>query len=288
MPCCAFLTMDCLDGYVSDDHLLIAPLEQRGWTVTMVSWEQPGIDWSQYDLVLIRTPWNYHRFPDTFLETLQRIEHSTSRLENPTRLVRWNLRKTYLRELAHQGVAIVPSLWGHGIAVSEIDRFFDQLASDTIVLKPVVGANADDTYRLRKPLSARQREAIATTYADRGYLVQPFLNAIIREGEFSLIYFAGGFSHAILKTPNPGDFRVQEEHGGLIQSVTPEPALRQQADSIMSCIRPAPLYGRVDLVREGPTRFRLMELELIEPALYLRMDASSADRFANVIDQRCR
>jgi hypothetical protein len=127
-----------------------------------------------------------------------------------------------------------------------------------------------------------QAAEIEAYFANRPLLIQPFERNIVDEGEYSLIYFNGRLSHAILKVPKSGDFRVQEEHGGDIRAVTAEAALRAAGDAAMQAVGRPLLYGRVDLVRSGPT-FRVMELELIEPALYLRMDPGAPARFADAI-----
>jgi len=108
---------------------------------------------------------------------------------------------------------------------------------------------------------------------------------VIAEGEYSLIWFGGECSHAILKTPKAGDFRSQEEHGAAIRAVDPAPAMVDAAHAIFDCVEPKPAYGRADLVRDEGDRFLLMELELIEPSLYLRTDAGSSARFAAAIDE---
>jgi len=122
-------------------------------------------------------------------------------------------------------------------------------------------------------------------FAERAFLVQPFMPSVVEEGEYSLFYFNGEYSHTILKTPKPADFRVQEEHGGIIKPMEPSAALRSAGRSVFDLIRPAPLYARVDLVRDGRGEFLVMELELIEPALYFRMDADSPRRFAAALNQ---
>ena len=115
-------------------------------------------------------------------------------------------------------------------------------------------------------------------------MAQPFVRSVVEEGEFSLFFFGGAYSHTALKTPKAHDFRVQEEHGGWIRAVEPEPALRALAEDVMDAVAPTPLQARVDLVRMEGDRFALMELELIEPSLYFRTDAASPDRFAHAFD----
>lgn len=281
---CAFLTMDSLVGFVCDDRLAHAPLRSRGWSVDEISWRARA-DWNQYDLVVIRSTWDYQNDPDAFLGVLEQIEGSTARLENPLDLVRWNLRKTYLRDLEEQGIAIVPTQWFSSFDIDGLAGLFELFQASELVVKPEVGANADYAFRLRPESLPAAAPELAGAFSRRPFLAQPFLPAVTAEGEFSLFYFRGEWSHCILKTPKPGDFRVQEEHGGWIRPLVPEPQLLQASHRALAALPgPSPLYARVDLVRDPAGVFRVMEFELIEPALYFRMDPDSADRFADAVD----
>jgi glutathione synthase/RimK-type ligase-like ATP-grasp enzyme len=278
--------MGHLDGFVCDDDLAHRPLMDRGWMVTNVSWRS-DTDWSQFDLVVIRSTWDYQNEPQRFLEVLRQIEESGTRLENPLGLVRWNLRKTYLFELEQRGAPVVPAVWYPRLDDAALHDLFDRFDTPEIVLKPEVGANADHAYRLSRSCATRRREELVSSFRQRPFLAQPFLPAITEEGEFSLFYFLGELSHCILKTPKPGDFRVQEEHGGIIQPAPPEPQLLEASGRVMAAIPTSepPLYARTDLVRDPRGDFRVMEVELIEPALYFRMDSGAAARFAEAIER---
>lgn len=272
--------MDSLAGYVSDDELAIAPLAELGWDVATISWRDNTVDWNDFEIVVVRTPWDYQNDPYAFLEVLRRIDASTARLENPLSIIEWNLDKRYLRDLESKGVKIVPTVWPEDEvnenAFSEWQSFFD---SGELIIKPTVSATAHDTFRLRN-----FDPNLVKVFADRSFMVQPFINAIVDEGEFSLFYFSGEYSHTILKSPKHGDFRVQEEHGGLISAVVAETELRETAESILTPLSPM-LYARVDLVLNDSGEVMLMELELIEPALYFRMDDESPQRFAAALDK---
>lgn len=272
--------MDSLAGYVSDDDLAVAPLTELGWDVETISWRDKTVAWDDFDIVVLRTPWDYQNDPDAFLEVLSKIDVTSARLENPLSIIEWNLDKRYLRDLETKGVGIVPTLWQQGGVSEEVfggwQAFFN---SEELIIKPTVSATAQDTFRLR-----HFDEKLTKVFADRSFMIQPFVSAIVDEGEFSLVYFSGEYSHTILKTPKSGDFRVQEEHGGLITAVVPETNLRETADGILAMLSPM-LYARVDLVRNDSEEFMLMELELIEPALYFRMDTESPRRFAAALDK---
>jgi glutathione synthase/RimK-type ligase-like ATP-grasp enzyme len=285
MKRCAFLTSDGLDGFVIDDHHAIAPLQARGWTVEDVPWRAPVDRWDDFDLVIVRSPWDYQLDPDAFDAALESIDRSRARLCNPLPLMRWNLKKTYLQDLERRGVSTLPTVWGRGPSPADVQALFGTLDAREIVIKPVIGANASDAFRLNEEVSEHTLAEVARVYRDRDYLAQPFIEAVLAEGEFSLIYFGGELSHTILKTPKSGDFRVQEEHGGLIRPVQPSPRLLARAEEAMAVLDDVPLYARTDFVRIGEGDFAIMEFELIEPSLYFRMDPASAGRFADVVDR---
>jgi glutathione synthase/RimK-type ligase-like ATP-grasp enzyme len=274
--------MDSLEGYVSDDQLAIGPLADLGWAVDTVSWRNKTVDWSEYDIVVIRTTWDYQGSAHEFLTTLAQISDS-SHLENPIDIVKWNLSKEYLREIGARGVPIVPTLWNESYHAASFSRWLELLDTDELIVKPLVSATAERTYRLRD-----FEGGLASEFAGRGFMVQPFLPTVTTEGEFSLFYFNGEFSHAIVKRPQTGDFRVQEEHGGIITAITADEDLLAGGRKVFKFIETAPLYARVDLIRGSAGEFLLMELELIEPALYFRMDNKAPNRFAKALDDKMR
>lgn len=269
-----------------DDHLAYQPLGELGWRVEMVPWRRPGVDWKAYDAVVIRSTWDYQTAPDAFLGVLAEIECARTPLFNGLELVRWNIRKTYLRDLAERGVPVVPTLWRDRLALGELPRLVDEVGTAEVVVKPVVGASAGGAFRLQARSVAQPAE-VEAYYADRALMAQPFLRAITDEGEFSLFYFNGEHSHTIVKAPKPADFRVQEEHGGTIRPVQADGPLLAAGDAALRAVGEAPLYARADFVRANDgDGFWLMELELIEPSLYLRMDPRAPGRFARAFHER--
>jgi glutathione synthase/RimK-type ligase-like ATP-grasp enzyme len=275
-----FLSMDDLSGYVFDDELAVEPLEKLGWRVRTVSWRDQEADWNDFAAVIIRTTWDYQKYPAEFLRVLQKIDQSQARLENSLQTVEWNLSKAYLRDLEIKGIKIVPTVWGENSPTAkDFGAWLEHFKTGEIIVKPIVSATAEDTFRLK----AFQPD-LTEIFQNRRYLVQPFMPRIVTEGEFSLFYFGGKYSHTILKTPKEKDFRVQEEHGGIITAVTPSIKLLQTAERVFDLIAPVPLYARIDFVRNEDDEFCLMELELIEPALYLRMNENAPRFFAETID----
>jgi hypothetical protein len=282
---CAFLTMENTEGWSIDADLAIPPLRALGWQIDTVAWRSPGVDWDAYDAVYIGTPWDYPEDVAHFIRVLERIDRSRAVLVNDFELVRWGIPKTYLRDLEARGADIVPSLWFECLLPEQLTSFFQALRSDRMIIKPVVSANAADTFLLDRNDTADKAKLLLDTFRDRAFLVQPFIENIRTEGEYSLFYFSGTLSHAIQKVPKARDFRVQEEHGATIKAVVPDASLVACADRILGLVKPQPVYARCDLVRGPDGRFLLMELELIEPSMYLRMHPEAPQRFAVAFDR---
>jgi len=279
---CAFLTMDDEAGFVIDDVHAHEPLRQLGWQVSPLSWKQDQIPWSEFDAVFIRSTWDYPSQIETFLKVLEQIDQA-ARMANPLELVHWNLSKTYLRDLENRGIGIVPTLWGENLDEASLRASMEQLGAGGIVIKPVVGANGVDTFHISRSESSANLEKLIPLFQNRPHMMQPFMTNVVLEGEFSLFYFNGNYSHAILKTPTGSEFRSQEEHGATIKAVRPESRLLLRGRQALESILPAPLYARIDFVRDG-AEFRVMEMELIEPSMYLRMHPEAPMRFAQAIN----
>lgn len=278
-----FLSTDNLDGYTFDDDLAIEPLRELGWHVDTISWHDRSVDWNDFAAVIIRTTWDYQHHTEEFLDVLKKIDRSSAVLENLLDIVKWNLSKTYLREMKVRGCSIVPTIWDPVYTAESFDKWQAHFNSQELIVKPTVSATAQHTHRLTV-----FDPQLAETFATREFMVQPFMPAIVTEGEYSLFYFGGKFSHAINKAPKAEDFRVQEEHGGIITAVQPDAGMLAAADKAVRSIGRELLYARVDLVRDANGQFVLMELELIEPALYFRMNADAAGLFASEFDRRMR
>ncbi len=280
----AFLVMDDMRDFVTDFDLSIEPLRALGWNVETVPWRS-GPDWSRFDAVYLCTPWDYPQYADEFGQVLETIDKSDAALCNVLSTVRWNLDKSYLRDVEARGDRIVPSTWYTHFSRDEVAGFFKDHRTHTVVLKPNVGGNAVDTFVLRDPVPADTLAELETLFDNRRFVVQPYIESITTEGEYSLFYMNGRYSHAIGKVPADGDFRVQEEHGAEIRPIEPPAGLREIAERVFSHIKPLPVYGRGDWVRGPDGEFLLMELELIEPSLYLRTDAGAPARFARAFDE---
>jgi hypothetical protein len=226
------------------------------------TWNNPG-DLSGFDLIMPLMAWGYQRDPVHWFHALDAWEAAGLRFANPIATLRWNTNKDYLFDLEEAGVAIVPSKLAHHLMRDDLDTARAAFGCEMLVIKPTISGGADGTYRLG--LS----DSIPFDVLEREMLIQPLMPMIAREGEFSLFYFSGKFSHAILKIPEAGDFRVQEQFGGREVTVEAPTAALALAGAALAAA-PGPLtYARVDMVRGEDGGFYLMELELIEPSLFL-------------------
>ncbi|MEQ9661185.1 MAG: hypothetical protein RLN87_01390 [Parasphingopyxis sp.] len=228
-------------------------------TIEAVRWDNSAVDWADYDAVLIGSCWDYQDRLEEFLGTLHAIEAQTM-LSNSAALVTWNCRKTYLRALESQGVAIVPTLWIDAPASDWIGGVFEALGTDRIVVKRQIGANAEGQFLLHR--------GDTPPSVDATVMVQPFIESIALEGEISFVLIDGAVSHTLVKRPASGDYRVQSSYGGMETTLDPSPADLASAKAVAAKIPGEWLYARVDMVRGPYGQLMLMELELIEPFLY--------------------
>jgi len=277
--------MENIEDFFVYDHLTFEPLRDLGWDVVEVPWSRPTREWAEFDAVVIRSPWDYQNVPKQFMATLAAIEQAGTRLFNPLRVCQWNLDKVYLKELQVRGVPIVPTQWIDHLDEARLAKIFSQAGEESrLVVKPTIGAGADGIYVL-SPDDKHQAERAVNEYATQRLMVQPFLSSIQTTGEYSLFYFAGRYSHAIIKQPQAGDFRVQEEHGGSIRAATPSETMRQIATQALDAVGETLLYARVDIVLLDDGSPAVIELEIIEPSLYFSYDLESPRRFADALDE---
>jgi glutathione synthase/RimK-type ligase-like ATP-grasp enzyme len=253
--------------------------------VTSCAWDDPEAPWASCDAVLIRTCVDYHLRVGEFVAWAEGLEEAGTPLWNAAAVVTWNSRKTYLRELGEAGLPIVPTIWLEGDDDAEHSRLVDTTPWEEVVVKPIVGASsyliwhggANDLRSDNAPL-----ERIA---AQGGGMLQPFVREIRERGEWSLIYFEGRFSHAVLKRARAGEYRVQAEFGGSVDSLEPPAELRALGEAALDLAPVAPLYARVDAI-DTAEGFLLSELELIEPELFLGSAPEAPGRFAAAVVSR--
>ncbi|TQJ16053.1 ATP-grasp domain-containing protein [Kribbella jejuensis] len=263
-----------------DDRPLLEALRAEGLDPVVEVWTDPSVDWSAYDAVLLRTVWDYFVRYDEFTEWLAQLDKAEVPLLNSTDQVRWNSDKQYLLELRERGVAIVPSQVAAGACLREVVA---GLNGQQIVVKPTVSGNALHT--VRGAAGSPELEQALAELPDLVYLVQPFIPEIQSEGEWSLLFFDGEFSHAVVKRPANGDYRVQESYGGQTALTQPPAAVLESARAALEASGPTPVYARVDGVVVND-RFLLMEIELIEPYLFFPQSPAAIQKLAKAVATR--
>ena len=262
-----------------DDRLLVPALAELGFTAVPGVWDAPEVCWDECHGVLVRSCWDYHHRLEEFLAWVTRLERAGVPLWNSPALLKWNIHKGYLRDLAARGVPIVPTRWLERGAPVDLARLLRDAGWREAVVKPAVSASATDTWRTSAATAAADQSRLETLLRAGDVMVQPFIDEVCDPGEWSLMFFGSRFSHAVRKRPAPADYRVQWEFGGTAAPLAPPPRLIADAEAVMAAVPSHPLYARVDGVeRDG--RLILMELELIEPHLFLGWDASAPGRLA--------
>lgn len=264
-----------------DDAHLLDAFAAAGLRAEPIPWDAGGVDWAAFDAVLVRTTWDYYVRHREFLEWVDHLEAEGQRVWNPPDVLRWNSDKRYLLDLQAKGVPAVPTrLVERGVS-QKLARVMDDAAWPEAVVKPAVSAGAYCTFRTSRDEAPRHQAAFEDLLARDAVLVQPYIPEV-QQGEWSFVFVEGRFSHALLKSPARGDFRVQEKHGGGVTAANARPEHVAQAAAILAHAGPPLLYARVDaVVRDGA--LLLMELECLEPEMFWRTAPGSATRFVAVV-----
>jgi O-ureido-D-serine cyclo-ligase len=304
-PHIALVTAREAVGLDQDLAPLVEALERHGVQASSPCWDDPAIDWSQYDLALLRSTWDYVEHIEQFLAWTRRCTQATTLL-NPPEVVEWNTDKHYLLDLHAAGVAVVPTRYvQRGSSAGEaLESFFAQGACavdaghavpfEEFVVKPAIGAGSRDTARYRRDSEAPQALQHLQRLVERerrSALLQPYLPSVDTEGETAVVYLGGGASHAFRKGPllRPGAELVT----GLFAPEQLEARIPTVAESALAAAAFAaipfapPLYARVDMIRNAQQAPLLLELELTEPSLNFELAPGSADRLARLLLARC-
>ncbi len=237
-------------------------------------WTDPG-DLSSFALVMPLMAWGYPYDPARWFALLNRMEDEGVKIANPVSILRWNSDKAYLIELADKNIAVVPTVMTPVLDDAALADAAAHFGTDSLIIKPPISGGAFGTYRIKTG------DPIPGDVAGTRIMIQPFLTTISTEGEYSLFYFGGQFSHAIIKRPAAGDFRVQDYLGGTEAPVTPPDEAYALAAAPSSC-----LYARVDMLRDEQGVMRLMELELTEPSLFFKFAPDGGAKFAAAVNAR--
>lgn len=283
----ALITWSGLPQGAESERLILPHLAEAGIETEIVDWRSSCCDFRKFDLIVLRSCWDYHLRAAEFIGWLQRVAHTTPVL-NTIDTVLWNHNKFYLREVEALGIEIAPTVFVSGRDSIEPNVWRKIKSWPKPVVKPAVSASAHKTW-LFDSVTVPDEDELKSKMEGEAFLIQQFIPEIERQGEISFIYIDGVYSHAVLKRPAAGDFRVQKEHGGSAELFHPDLALMDQADEIAAMVPQVrdSLYCRIDAVaRDG--KLVLMELELIEPELFLGLAEGAAERFAKAIIRRVK
>ena len=251
-------------------------LERRGATVDALPWTDPG-DLSGYDLILPLVVWGYHHDYGPWLRLLNRFDAEKLPVVNPPSLLWWNSDKTYLTQLAARGIPTVECVEVPALTETDLAAAAERFGTNELVVKPPVSASAAGTHRIRPG------NEIPASERGRRMMIQPYVSSIETEGEYAVILFDGVYSHTVVKRPKEGDFRVQPHLGGVTERCHPPAGAVELAQSALSAAPAPATYARVDVVRGASGQLQIMELELIEPALFLDIAPFGEEAFAKAV-----
>ncbi len=282
-PLCVFVTLEDSTGHLIDDDLCEPIFKEKGWRLESWAWTEAH-PWETADLIVLRSCYDYWLRSEQFNEFLMARESQGAHLLNPPRLVRWNTSKRYLIHLAGLGVPVVPALVldSHTLPNDLPDFLAAHPGVSEFVVKPLIGSGGFDMRKLPREVLVNE------TFASE-VMVQPFLPTI-HQGEWSAIFFNGQPSHPVIKEATAGEYRVQDSHGGTTRAVEWDdaPGLLEHSERVAEAMRtlalPLPCYARYDFLRGNqPGELLLMEVEVIEPTLFLKHDSNAAQRFVEAI-----
>lgn len=268
-----------------EHDLMVAALEPalaaRGLALRVIDWEADIAAFEGVSLVLLGSSWNYQDKHEAFLARLDELEARGIAVCNSAEVVRWNSRKSYLRELSERGAATIPTLWREEVTSRGVIEALDTFETDRIVVKRQIGAGAEGQELLL-------RSSLPGSDWSFGHpaMLQPYLSAITQDGELSLIFIDGAFSHALRKRAADGEYRIQSIYGGREEDYTPTSDEIEQAQAVLDTLPfDAPLYARIDMLKDGD-HLLLMEAEMIEPYLYPEQGPQLGERLAAAIAKR--
>ncbi len=237
-----------------------------------------------FPLILPVIVWGYHRDHHRWMQATRCWTEAGLPLANPASVLGWNSDKSYLRRLGERGVAIPPTLWCDGVTPEAVRAALETLGTETVVVKPTVSGGAWRTLRLNRD-DLNGRDTIVDAPVGPA-MIQPYLSSMETLGETSLLFFGGVFSHAVNKTPVPGEFRIQVQFGGAYRTVSPPVEALALATRVLAAVDEPLLYARIDMAQGPDGQWLLMEAELIEPDFYLNNDPHAGAGFAEAVKRR--
>lgn len=284
----AVASCEVLPDWEVDDAPLLEILGQVT-DLTIAAWSDHSVDWKKFDAVLLRTTWDYTERLAEFLDWVDRVSGDTL-LVNSAAWVHWNSRKNYLADLSTAGVLIAPTHWipqGKIFDLSQV--LYAKDPEQQWFLKPQVGATSSHTLRFFGYEQGRAQEFLESLRSEHAFILQPYLKRVETDGEYSLLYLGGEFSHGVRKVPVPGDYRVQDDFGAHDEAFHPSAKLLDVANQALKVAAKVSgggsplLYARLDFLLDDNGGWLLNELEVIEPSLFFRHSPSAPQMLANAL-----
>lgn len=266
-----WVTCEKLQPWSERENLVIQSMLGQGHEIIPIVWSRTDQVLESFDWIIIRTPWDYFEHLPEFKKWIESLPEG--KVLNSKRVLLWNLDKVYLKELAEKGIPVVPTVFLEVTEETDLTAAIRSVQSDEVVIKPSQSASSHLTYVVKQnqPIAAKP-------FVGKTILIQPKLQEIIDDGECSMVFFGGVYSHAVLKKPKRGDFRVQKSFGGTYSAYAPTPAEVAFGLKTVRAIPEPTLYARVDFVRLNGKPF-LMELEVLEPDLFFEENPDSIGCF---------
>ena len=277
----ALLTTDKYPNKL-DDHLLIQALHEYDIETKSIDWNVPASALSEFDAVLVYSAWDYPEDHPKFMALLRDVEAMGIKVYNPPSIIEWNSHKTYLKDLEKMGLKTIDSIYLSSDELIHLKELMLEKGWDECVIKPQISTSGHNTHRFN--LSTLDSIQNLLKDSPEQFIVQPFVEEIITEGEWSFVFFENEYIHCLLKKPDQGEFLVQKGKKVLIQ---PPEWMLQEAKKIAKTINLPILQMRIDVIRRG-NELIIMEVEMIEPSLYLRFFPGSEKRIAQRLSEKLR
>jgi len=262
----------------SEDDKLLDFLAGKGLNIEKVIWNDQNVNWEDYSHAILKSPWDYFDLIEDFYAWLNLLEAKKVKLLNPIDVVKWNSNKLYLREIEATGLKITPSFFIQNQEKINLKDFFKKFNTHKLIVKPCISGGAKNTFKVTADNVEEVNQKLDQLIQNEDFIVQPFLPEILESGEWSFIFFNGVYSHSLIKQAKPGDFRVQPAHGGTVHPQQPGKELIATARQYVTLFAKNCLYARVDGTFVNG-EFLLMELELIEPFLFLNTEPQNYEKY---------
>ncbi|RIW14406.1 glutathione synthetase [Algoriphagus lacus] len=270
---------------IDEDKILSAILTELGISHEIQAWSDPQVDWSNYSHLLIKSTWDYFDYYPEFLQWIEKIQQLGIPVLNDLKTVKWNSSKNYLLEIEEKGYPVIAGMILPKGIRPNLELIKQKVTSEIFVVKPLVSGGAKNTLKIPVKDWAEYEEKVFQLVQNEDFLVQPFVSEVAEVGEYSMIFFNRTFSHGVLKTPAKSDFRVQHYFGGTIQEIHPSATMLESGQKLIDTFGADTLYSRVDGV-EIDGVFHLMELELIEPYLFLGLSEKAIPNYRDALKKR--